>query len=232
MMVGANVIGNVFGLLTVKGEVPKGERRHHRRRTMICECVCGSIKIVDLQHLTLGNTRACGGKCSRDASFKEIQRKGATVHGEAGNSRRSTEYGTWACMNERCASKSSRAYKYYGGRGIKVCDRWKNDFAAFLHDMGRKPSPKHSLDRIDNDGNYEPGNCRWATAKQQTTNRRNTIFLTAFGQKKPVAVWAAETGMPYASLVARLQDGWTPEKIVSQPILKRGGRPKKHQVAA
>jgi len=84
----------------------------------------------------------------------------------------SAEYHSWSGMKQRCKDKNKDGYKYYGGRGITVCGRWRDSFVNFLADMGRKPSPKHSIDRIDGDGNYEPGNCRWATPKEQFLNRK------------------------------------------------------------
>ena len=92
------------------------------------------------------------------------------LHGHAGK----PEYIAWCAMRKRCSNPGHPAYKHYGARGISVCDRWESDFPAFLADMGERTSPKHSLDRIDNDGNYEPGNCRWATKAEQMANRRNS----------------------------------------------------------
>lgn len=104
-------------------------------------------------------------------------RAGGYKHGYAGRSRSgvkaSSEYGTWKAMKRRCTAIRSPDYKWYGARGISVCDRWKNSFPNFLADMGCRPSSKHSIDRIDNEGDYEPGNCKWSTAKEQARNRRH-----------------------------------------------------------
>ncbi|HUB09426.1 MAG TPA: hypothetical protein VMB50_20650 [Myxococcales bacterium] len=106
----------------------------------------------------------------RDASGKLVTH-GAITHGEAAHGHRTPEWCAWREMRYRCQTPTARAYPQYGGRGIKVCERWQV-FENFLADMGRRPSPRHSLDRIDNDGNYEPGNCRWATSLEQNRNRR------------------------------------------------------------
>lgn len=122
-----------------------------------CLCDCGERVTVNGHTLRNGNTRSCG--C--------LMR----THGESGPDR-SPEYATWKGIKRRCSAPRCKDYKDYGGRGIRVCDRWLNSFENFLADMGRKPSPKHSIDRADNDGNYEPGNCRWATPSEQSKNRR------------------------------------------------------------
>ena len=96
-------------------------------------------------------------------------------------------YGTWKSMKARCYCKSASNYPRYGGRGITVCERWRDDFAAFLADMGEKPSANHSLERIDNEGPYSPQNCRWATAKEQTKNRRKYVMPNKQGEKHPLA---------------------------------------------
>lgn len=124
-------------------------------------------------------------------------------------------------MVARCADPNN---KNYGQRGISVCERWANDFHAFLADMGRKPSPELSLDRINNDGNYEPGNCRWATAKQQANNRRlppDTVYLTIDGDTKPLQQWAKDSGIASATILARHRRG-----ITGRLLLIKGHMPK------
>jgi len=128
-----------------------------------CLCDCGKSTIASTGSLRSGHPKSCG--C---ASLEVNVKHGYGRRGE----RRTPEYGTWQGMLNRCRNPKCKSYSYYGGRGITVCDRWRESFQAFLEDMGSKPSPTHSIDRIDNEGNYEPGNCRWATKAEQNRNQR------------------------------------------------------------
>jgi hypothetical protein len=136
-----------------------------------CRCECGVEKVVRGSSLRSGEIVSCG------CYMREVASATFTTHGL---SRRNPtgEYTIWAGMKQRCLSPTSDCYADYGGRGITVCDRWKNDFAAFYEDMGPRPSPKHTLERKDNDGNYEPTNCIWLLKGDQVRNRRNSVRLS------------------------------------------------------
>lgn len=129
------------------------------------------------------------------------------------------EYSTWKEMKRRCCNPSASYYHCYGGRGITVCQRWLESFANFLVDMGKKPSPQHSIDRIDNDGNYEPVNCRWATPIEQAQNTTHAKRITFNEETMSISAWARRIGIDDAALSSRLRRGWTLEKALTTPPL-------------
>lgn len=127
------------------------------------------------------------------------------------------EYVVWCTMRSRCHKESSTQWNYYGARGIVVCERWRKSFHAFYEDMGPKPSKLHSLDRIDNNGNYEPKNCRWATKEEQANNTRSNVFLTLNDETKTLSAWARHCGHKESTLRKRLKMGWALEKALFTP---------------
>jgi len=181
--------GTVFTRLTVVEPVGRYYPPLRRKRTSYvpmysCRCECGVTRVVRYDRLVSGLTKSCG--CYQRETVR-VQGKKNRTHGE---SHESTEYRTWQGMKLRCTqSPASEHWKYYAGRGITVCDEWKKSFPAFLAHIGRRPSPAHSLDRINNDGNYEPGNVRWATLHEQHINKRPPV--------KPGGLWVWQpTNLP------------------------------------
>ncbi len=124
------------------------------------------------------------------------------------------EYASWAHMKERCSNPRNPDYKNYGGRGICVCDAWRASFSAFLRDVGRRPPLGTSIERIDVNGNYQPGNVKWATAKEQTRNMRRTVRLTLNGITRSLPEWADVTGISYFALRSRIRYGWPVERVL------------------
>lgn len=162
------MIGMKFGRLMVVDEVasrrpPNGSPQRRFR----CRCDCGLDVVATGGHLRTGHTLSCGCIRAEQARQQGFQNR---VHGEAPCS--TAEYRIWKGMFTRCYNPKTPNFRHYGGRGITICDRWREDYPAFLADMGRRPSAIHSIDRIDNDGDYEPGNCKWSTPSEQNSNQR------------------------------------------------------------
>jgi hypothetical protein len=210
-----DIIGKRFGKLTVVERV--GSRRVSATSVESlwrCRCDCGGERTTPADPLRRGRTTSCG--CSR------YGRQPRKRHGHAGNAhkriRPSSTYVTWLSMRDRCADPKCEQYPRYGGRGIVVCERWRKSFDNFLADMGEKPSPTHSIDRIDGNGNYEPSNCRWATPIEQATNRKGVRRLEYTGNVYSLAALARLTGCPEGTLYYRLKDGWSVTRAVETPV--------------
>lgn len=193
-----------------------GLERAGQRTVAVCQCDCerGAVKRVHIPHLHLGRSRSCG--CLRHKQ---------TTHGMHGT----PEYKSWQSMRRRCTDPRRSNYRFYGGRGITVCERWQS-FENFVADMGPKPDGGHTIDRIDCNRGYEPGNCRWATWKEQQRNRRNNHRLTIEGVMLTVIEWAEQGNLDPEIVYRRLKRGWLPTDAVTLPSGSR--RPNRHHGSA
>lgn len=205
-------IGYIFGRLTIidgpfyiKKEKGKGVFTKH----YTCKCLCGNILSVRSEYIKCGDTKSCG--CLNI----ETRTKNNFKHGMC----ETVEYLTWLGMHRRCYDKNDTYYRDYGGRGIKICDRWYRDnpdgFKNFYEDMGPRPGDKYSIDRYpNNDGNYTPENCRWATSVEQSKNRRNTVLLTYKGETLCQSDWAKKLGIKSVYINVYIKKGKDLEWIV------------------
>lgn len=191
-----------------------------RRSAWLVRCDCGVTKYVAEVPLARGRTKSCGCRAAWFGRTNNLR------HGHAGRGALTAEYAAWMAMRSRCTNPKNNSFRDYGARGIRVCERWSKSFESFLADVGRRPSPGHSIDRIDNSRGYEPGNVRWATRYQQNSNRRSNRVLTVRGRSMTLAQWAAELGVERRTLTTRLRLGWSVERVLTEPVnlAKRNGR--------
>lgn len=185
-----------------------------------CSCDCGNA--TEVLSSNLGTRVNSCGCLSREESSRRLKNavETRTTHGQSQGG--SPEYRAWKCMMTRCYNPRRAKYKRYGGRGIVVCDRWRQSFESFLADMGARPSPQHSLDRKDNNGNYTPDNCRWATQQEQARNRSNNRTLTLDGKTVSLIEWSAITGIPRRVISDRIDKlKWSVELALTTPVHKK-----------
>lgn len=199
-----SLVGERFGRLLVVSYAGS----NGKRSLWECQCDCGNSVIRHTGLLSARNTKSCG-------CLKRDNKRGNPTHGKA----KTPEWKSWSGMKGRCYNPRCQEYQYYGARGIIVCERWlgPNGFVNFFADMGEKPSAKHSLDRIDVNGNYEPTNCRWATAEQQNRNKRDNRIIDFNGRRATIAEWAEDAGLPVSTLLNRLAADWPFEKAITTP---------------
>ena len=196
-----DLTGQVFGRLTALSQVSQTGKS-----VWLCLCTCGGKKHILACNLKSGAIESCG--C--------LQKENRTTHGLSKN----PLYNTWANMIKRCTEPNSRSFADYGGRGITVDPRWKN-FANFLEDMEPTHKSGLTLDRIDNDGNYEKLNCRWTSHKEQTWNRRSNRVVSYQNQDKSLAEWCEILKLTYSLVQQRIKKGWTPEQAFELPYGSR-----------
>lgn len=172
---------------------------------------CG--RVVEWNSTKLQRNKSCG--CLRAAAIGAAHRK----YDGPGSS--APEYRVWIHMLRRCHDPDAAKFPDYGGRGIAVCAAWRRSYAAFLADVGSRPSPQHQIEREDNDGHYEPGNVRWATRKEQARNKRCTVYLEYAGQRASLPEWAERSKLDLELLRGRLKAGWTTERALTTPVRAR-----------
>lgn len=198
-----DLTGTRIGKMTV---IRQGAHRKSGKRliiTWLVRCDCGVEKEMSGDALRGGRIKACG--CERG-------------HNGTHHMTRSAEYESWRGMIDRCTNPQNADYHNYGGRGISICSRWADSIFNFIEDVGPRPSLKHSIDRIDNDGNYEPDNCRWATQTEQSRNTRGCHFLTWKGCTATLAEWEERTGIAQTTIRKRIKLGWTTARALSEAV--------------
>lgn len=188
-----DLTGQVFYKMTIISYVGRTEKGGNSK--WLCKCECGNFKIIIGRNLLAGTTKSCG------CYAKKVSSELKTTHGCSENNK-TPEYVTWLGIKARCYNVNSGSYPHYGGRGITVCDEWKNSFQQFLKDMGKRPTPKHSIDRYPNNetGNYEPSNCRWATREEQDRNRRSNKWFEFDGENLILTDWARKLECDHSAL--------------------------------
>lgn len=210
-----DITGQRFGMLVAK-------RFSHRTETKSkhyfweCLCDCGRVVAIDAGNLKSGNSKSCG--CDKGRRISAAK----TVHGHTSGGVETAEFTAWASMLQRCGDPNSKDFRNYGGRGIAVCLEWAGSFQIFLRDMGSKPSPEHSIERVDVEQGYSAENCIWATRSQQARNRRDKVTVILDGENCSLADVCEARGLPYHTIWQRMRRlNWSPEKALSEPIRGR-----------
>lgn len=194
--------GERYGRLVVIERAPNAKDTNAR---WLCQCDCGRTAVAYGMDLKRGKVVSCG--CWN--AEKRVKHGMSRTHVNA----------VWRQMRDRCLNPNNPRFGDYGGRGISVCERW-GSFENFLADMGDRPRG-YQLDRIDNNGNYEPSNCRWATVGQQLNNKRNNRLLTLNGETLTIGEWSQRTGLPWDAIRSRLRYGWSVERALTEPVSKQ-----------
>jgi hypothetical protein len=200
-----NLTGLTFGQWGVEGHAGKNARGKH---IWVCVCLCGTRREVEGGYLTSGKSRSCG--CGQREAVRNSGEKHQT-HGK----RSAPGYYVWRSLKQRCLNPKSKNYAGYGGRGITVCDRWIGSFEAFYADMGPRPSPQYSIDRVDNNGPYSADNCIWAVREAQVRNRRSNITVNYRGNEMILKDAAALSGVKYTTAKASYHRGLPDDEILA-----------------
>lgn len=216
-----DLTGHAFGRLLVLERAPREGASTGAR--WFCCCSCGNKTVTPGRHLRIGKARSCG--CYQKEVASETAKtmgSGSITHGDTINGVPTPEYQAWNAMLNRCRNENVACFPEYGGRGIKVCDQWHH-YENFIADMGRRPSPKHSLDRYpNNDGDYEPANCRWATKAEQEYNKRSTKWIEYQGRRITLLEASKISGVGVDGLRRRINRGWSSSRAIETPQQGRG----------
>ena len=205
-----DLTGKRIGRLTVIKEVSY-KKQPGKHRKWQCVCDCGEVREIFQDRLVKECVMSCG--CWQ----KEIAAQKRTTHGHAHR----PVYLVWQNMKARCLNPKHKSWDRYGGRGINVCDRWKDSFINFIEDMGELPFCGAELDRVDNNKGYSKENCRWATRKEQTNNTSRNVFMTINEKTHTIAGWAEQSGLPHGVIMKRFRRG-TPQDRIFDPISRHG----------
>lgn len=209
-----DMTGQTFGFLTVlrrEGSTIKGRKKKYA--AWRCRCTCGQEVVLPGQRLRRGASKACAKNGHRWIPHREPSL----------SSRYPSEYGSWESLRRRCLNPRHHKYKRYGGRGIIVCDEW-DFFENFLKDLGPKPTPEHTIERIDVNGNYGPGNCRWATRAEQTRNQERSVYVEHNGERLLLMDLAARLGLSRNIIYQRLKLGWSLDDALFVPVREKKDR--------
>jgi hypothetical protein len=217
-------VGGRFGSLVVMSLYVGARKTGAVRRMALCRCDCGGDADVEKYNLSSGNTTQCNA-CATESRALKRRRHGHSHNAEGRSQIEAKCYYTWQAMKQRCLNPGDARFKDYGGRGVRVCGRWRASYTAFLSDMGLPPSMSHQIDRSDNDGNYEPSNCAWVDREENNRNKRNSRNITAHGKTQTLVEWAAEVGVKRETIARRMQRGMSPEEALN-PKMRKPGRPR------
>lgn len=207
-----DLTGKTFGRLTMVEYMGQKNNKSSWR----CICVCGTEKVVSKDKIKSGGTVSCGCYAREWLKTNKPNCLGhqVSLHGKSNTK----EYKAWSSAKDRCFNPKTKNWHIYGGRGITMYQPWADSFEEFFKYIGNAPSKKHSIDRIDNDGNYEPGNVRWATQEEQCNNKTKNIFVEIDGVNKSVTAWCKERGLSHGTIFRRISKGMSPFDAINKPI--------------
>lgn len=218
-------IGKKFGRLTILSYNPKNHRGRY-----VCQCECGKIKEVDSSQLVSGRIRSCGCLARELTSQRSIGNKYSSKH----QKNKTRLYQIWLDMKQRCYNPKQKVYKWYGAKGIKICDEWLDSYTTFEKwCLENGYSETLTIDRINSKGNYEPNNCRWVDTKTQARNKKSTILITHNGKTQCLKDWCIELNKNYPTIVNRIHNGWQPKAALLVPKnIRRGGEQYEQSIAS